>query len=74
MLRPALFADAGAGAMYLQPEQDHHSEVIRGLKAIEIKLDALLTTVRYAAIALFIMLGAVIASAAQILIAIRGRP
>jgi hypothetical protein len=62
------------GAMYLQPEQDHHKEVIRGLKAIEIKLDALLTTVRYSAIALFIMLGALIASTAQILIAIRGRP
>jgi hypothetical protein len=60
--------------MYLQPERDHHNEVIRGLKAIEIKLDALLTTIRYTAIALFIMLGAVIASAAQILIAIRGRP
>jgi hypothetical protein len=60
--------------MYLQPEQDHHNEVIHGLKAIENKLEALLTTVRYTAIALFVMLGALIASTAQILIAIRGRP
>jgi hypothetical protein len=59
--------------MYLQPD-DHHNEVIRNLKAIEIKLAALLTTVRYTAIALFILLGALIASAAQIVIAIRGKP
>jgi hypothetical protein len=62
------------GPMYLQPEQERHNEVIRGLKAIEIKLNALLITVRYTAIALFIMLGALIASGAQILIAVRGRP